>query len=885
MKARTSLILSTLGLSLALGLGVFSLAGRAATSVAAPAVIVPFGSPATIDGSFDGAASVHAADFDLDGDLDVLAAATTSGVSWWQNNGSGGGWGETNVRSAGANDACAADVDGDNAPDILLASSGSNTISVIENNGLLWNSTSDLGFSGAAVVHAVDMDGDGLMDILGAGVADGIAWWKNEGGSHASWSARQTIDTTFQDGTVSAADLDGDSDLDVISARAWGAGPYLVWWENDGSGGGWTRRTIGGSPDHMKKVHAADVDGDGDMDVIGATDFVYNHVYWFRNDGTPKDGGWAKFNIDLGFLAEELFSADLDGDGDTDVLGASTSADWIVWWENNGSGGGWTRRTVGSGFDGAAGVFAADLDGDRDPDVLGAASVADDVTWWESLVNHPEVTGVVPQRNDIAVPLSPLVSVSYDQPIQAASVTSQTFVLHGMQSGMMTGTHSADGNTVTITPNRPFRHGEQVYAIATMKMNNITGTAPVLPTQFQFNTGTDRGCCFSGFVEVETGLLDVADGAAAWGDYDGDGDLDIWLAGYGNGIRPTRPYRNDGPAPPSGWTFTDLGGGWDFADATAVAWGDYDNDGDLDALLAGTGGTRVARNDGYDFFADSGVHLPLWNSERGDTAAWGDYDNDGYLDILVAAEDASGYPVTRVYRNNGNGTFSNSFAGLPGVGEGSVAWGDYDSDGYLDILLAGITPFGSGFTFISRVYRNNGDGSFSDINAGLPGVCSGSATWGDYDNDGDLDILLAGCTYTDLPGFCLGSVISQVYRNNGDDTFSDIGAGLPGVWQASVAGGDYDNDGDLDILIAGCADEDCSTPISRVYRNDEGWAFNDINAGLTGLRSSSAAWGDYDGDGDLDILLTGYSTNVQSSKRTLLYRNNDHKAYLPFISK
>ena len=97
----------------------------------------------------------------------------------------------------------------------------------------------------------------------------------------------------------------------------------------------------------MKKVHTADVDGDGDVDVIAATDYVYNQVHWYRNDGTPQDGGWSKLNIDLGFLAEELSSADLDGDGDTDVLGASTSANLVVWWENtDGAGTAWTRRNV-----------------------------------------------------------------------------------------------------------------------------------------------------------------------------------------------------------------------------------------------------------------------------------------------------------------------------------------------------------------------------------------------------------------------------------------------------------------------------------------------------------------------------------------------------------
>jgi predicted nucleotidyltransferase len=121
---------------------------------------------------------------------------------------------------------------------------------------------------------------------------------------------------------------------------------------------------------------------------------------------------------------------------------------------------------------------------------------------------------------------------------------------------------------------------------------------------------------------------------------------------------------------------------------------------------------------------------------------------------------------------------------------GSVAWGDYDSDGDLDILLTGEADWPH--LYESRVYRNDG-GAFSDIGAGLPGVEYGSAAWGDYDNDGDLDILLSGY----LPGR-----ISRIYRNDGG-TFSDIDAGLPGVSEGSVAWGDYDSDGDLDILLTG----------------------------------------------------------------------------------
>ena len=177
---------------------------------------------------------------------------------------------------------------------------------------------------------------------------------------------------------------------------------------------------------------------------------------------------------------------------------------------------------------------------------------------------------------------------------------------------------------------------------------------------------------------------------------------------------------------------------------------------------------------------------------------------------------------------------------------GSVAWGDYDNDGDLDILLAGYASSGR----VSKVYRNDGGGVFTDIGAALTGVYYGSAAWGDYDNDGDLDILLAGTT---------GSTrVATVYRNDGGGAFTDIGAALTGVYYGSAAWGDYDNDGDLDILLVGASAS--GGGVSKVYRNDGSGVFTDIGASLTGIYWSSAAWGDYDNDGRLDILLAGEST-------------------------
>ena len=360
------------------------------------------------------------------------------------------------------------------------------------------------------------------------------------------------------------------------------------------------------------------------------------------------------------------------------------------------------------------------------------------------------------------------------------------------------------------------------------------------------------------FTDTHAGLTGVLGGVVTWCDYDNDGDLDILITGEDTPFSvTTKIYRNDGNE-----TFTDINANVVGVDIASVAWGDYDNDGDPDILICGQVAplaiiTAIYRNDGNDTFTDINAALPAMAAC---SVAWGDYDNDGDLDIVMSGSAAS-EDITRVYRNDGGGIFADIQANLQGVWFTAVTWGDYDNDGDLDILLTGeVIPDQN----ISIIYRNDGGDVFTDIHAGLFGAGHGSVAWGDYDSDGDLDILLNG-----VYGLYHEYTVSRIYRNDGGEVFTDINAGLVDVSGPSVWG-DYDNDGDFDILLTGW--KNMAGEHTIVYRNDGNGVFVDINDSLAILEDPSAAWGDYDDDGDLDFLLAG--RDYYTGPTTKLYRND-----------
>jgi alpha-tubulin suppressor-like RCC1 family protein len=239
----------------------------------------------------------------------------------------------------------------------------------------------------ATSVHAADIDGDGDMDVLSASAHDDkIAWYENTDGQ-GTFSTQKTITTQADYATsVHAADIDGDGDMDVLSASA--NDNKIAWYENtDGQGTFSTQKTITTQADYALSVYAADIDGDGDMDVLSAS-ANDNEIAWYENTDGQGTFSTQKTITNQTNGATSVYAADIDGDGDMDVLSASWNDDKIAWYENtDGQGTFSTQKTITTQADSAFSVYAADIDGDGNIDVLSASRNDDKIAWYENTMS------------------------------------------------------------------------------------------------------------------------------------------------------------------------------------------------------------------------------------------------------------------------------------------------------------------------------------------------------------------------------------------------------------------------------------------------------------------------------------------------------------------
>jgi hypothetical protein len=401
------------------------------------------------------------------------------------------------------------------------------------------------------------------------------------------------------------------------------------------------------------------------------------------------------------------------------------------------------------------------------------------------------------------------------------------------------------------------------------------------------------------FTDITESLPDLgcyAPESLAPADYDSDGDADVayrtllrndddeWYEGSflltntgldGAGMRfEKEPLFLAGPLS------TDDPEIWYDYDGRDLMWGDYDNDGDLDIIhTRGAEPSLLLRNDG-GVFATEEVGLPPIQRSwlpffDNRPSSRSDYDNDGDIDLFVGAVPESPDSEARdgyLLRNDG-GTFEVVADDLPTVIAGNSDWGDYDGDGDRDLLIVQTAGWSPDIEARTVLLRNDG-GTFVDSGVELEALHFGGGTFGDADNDGDLDIILAG-PRVEIPRH-------QVYIYRNDDGFFTQTVALPTVEgepsdvPMAVAWADYNGDGAGDFLLTvRSSGEDIE---GRIYlRDDDGYTLAAVVPGPWLEITGSQAWIDLEGDGDLDYFVSGVVEENETGDcppNVLLFRND-----------
>ena len=533
--------------------------------------------PVDIATGLSGVTRVLAADYDADGDVDIATAVQTGGAyRFLRNNGSGTFANELLATGNTPRRIVNADIDQDGDTDILYA--GGSGIGYFRNDAGTFTQRSLFTYNGCRGVGTADMDGDGYNDLLYTDYAEddmSIAGYSADGNFNGM---DISLDTDFDYASmISAADLDGDGDMDIVGGSDFDLRVYI----NDG--GTFTKRPLNRILNDARGVCHGDFDNDGDTDLMAVGGLYVN---WYRNDGTGKltalivREGTMRIQVGGGV---DLKAADMDGDGDLDAVLTERAANKVSWIENLG-GGNFAKHLVYT-LSYAYSCDPVDFDGDGDMDVVASNLTGGFVYWYEN--------------NGSQVFTQHMVDGTYPQPYEVRALD-----------------YDNDGDMDVLSA--CYSNLQQVGKLVLFR-----------------NTGNGN---FSS-IEVDQSAPGIT--SAFWTDLDGDGDQDI-VATMGESDR-VNWYENDGNTIP--W-FTEHVLAYGVRFATYVVANDLDGDGDMDVVTSALDdrSTDWFENDGNQNFTRHTLAHNVYNAQFVGT---GDIDGDGTPEIYASCAESEAVHLYR----------------------------------------------------------------------------------------------------------------------------------------------------------------------------------------------------------------------------------------------
>ncbi|MEE3235538.1 MAG: Ig-like domain-containing protein [Candidatus Latescibacterota bacterium] len=735
-----------------------------------------------------------------------------------------------------------------------------------------------------------DVDNDGDLDLVVMGMESGgtslTTLYVNDSGRFLVDEVNSETLVNLHNGDLAWGDYDGDGDIDlvisgdnVVESSISGLNAVSEFYRN-GPVGTLELDSAMGDAVSVKGGSLAwgDYDGDGNIDLAasGRPFGKFDGSDWMASVVLYRNRPAGLLSVDENFTLGTSLAAvgdlswvDFDNDGDIDLATSGrtvlSSYNASVFLNNDGLLNGVSQESELYGLDGGSTDWV-DYNGDGRADLLISGMSDAGERFTDLYVNQ----GTAPRNSDPTPPATlnePKVTSSGVIFSWSAGSDGESDILSynlrvGSESGgediLSSGVENSAGN-VGFKINRsllkslaPDQYYWSVQAVDGANAQSAWSQEQIL------NVGQ--------FVDSDQRLRALKESAMGWGDVDGDGDVDVAISGQNrSGDAQTLFYSNEN-------SFLQVNAQSQLKPVRDgdLSWGDYDNDGDLDLVMTGEDSFGNPQSLLYGFDGGTFVAIGAFESVNSSSVDWGDYDNDGDLDLVISGqsteiENGLLKSLTQLYSNDGEGSF---LAGseLIGLKNGEVSWGDFDSDGDLDLAASGVSASDGR----KLAVFGNDEGILTDLGLGLVGVESSDLAWGDYDGDGDLDLASTGIS-DDGP-------LTEVYVNDANGGLVSLDANLVGVKGGDIVWGDYDNDRDLDLVVTG---NDGTEAVLLVYENTLGRTSStvpfEIDSSilqfLQGVEFSSVALVDIDGDGDLDLVSSGSTGGFDPQPRTVVNDN------------